>query len=115
MRRLINTKLFSLLEKMDGTFTPGEQDIAPVYDEFVDTVTSHCISTKGDVPAYFTLHYTRLELEGYQILLSYEGAGEKCTDPALYRPKPVVPHRSSAMDGGSSAGYSYIFRCGTQA
>lgn len=104
MRRLINTKLFSLLERMDGTFTPGEQDIAPVYDEFVDTVTSLCTSARGDVPAYFTLHYTRLELEGFQILLSDERAGGKCADPALHRPKPVVPERCPAMGGRSSAG-----------
>ena len=106
MKRLVNTKLFSLLERMDGTFTPGEQDIAPVYDEFVDTVTSLCTSARGDIPAYFTLHYTRLELEGLQILLSDEGAGAKCANPKLHRPLPVVPCRCSAMGGGSSAGRS---------
>ena len=112
MKRLINTKLFSVLEKMDGTFNPGEHDLKPVYDDFVQTVTSLCTSVKGDVPTYFTLQYTRLELEGLQILLSDEGAGEKCTNPKLHRSLSIVPVRRPAMGGGSSADCSYIFRYG---
>lgn len=77
MKRLINTRLFSLLDKMDGTFNSCNQNISPLYDEFVDTVTSLCISPKGDVPAYFTLQYTRLELERLQIRLSDEESKKK--------------------------------------
>lgn len=69
---LINKMLFPMLDRMDGTFDSCNQNISPLYDEFVDTVTSLSISPKGDVPAYFTLHYTRLELERLQIRLSDE-------------------------------------------
>lgn len=84
MKRLINTKLFCMLEKMDGTFNPGEEDMKFVYDDFVNSVTTLCTSATGDVPVYFTLHYTRLELEGLQIFLSDEGAGGKCANPELH-------------------------------
>ncbi|MBD8347824.1 hypothetical protein [Dysgonomonas sp. HGC4] len=97
MERLINTKLFCLLEKMDGTFNPDEPDIAPVYNDFVRTVTSLCTSARGNVPTYFTLHYTRLELEGVQILLSDEGAGEKCPNLILHYPLSVIPIYCPAM------------------
>ncbi|MBF0577158.1 hypothetical protein [Dysgonomonas sp. GY617] len=97
MERLIDTKLFSHLEKMNGAFNPDEPDIALLYNDFVRTVTLICTSDRGNVPAYFTMHYTRLELEGFQILLNDEGTGEKCPNPVLYYPLPVVPVCSPAM------------------
>lgn len=84
MKRLINTKLFSLLKKIDGTFNPSEQDTRSVYDDFVHKVTLLCTLAGGGVPAYFTMHYTRLELEGLHTLLGDGEAGEKCTNPKLY-------------------------------
>lgn len=84
MKRLVKTQLFFLLKKMDGTLNLNEDDIGSVYEDFVDKVTSLCISDKGDVPAYFTIQYTRLELEGFRMLLSDEGAGKKCSNSKLY-------------------------------
>lgn len=74
MKRLVNTQLFCLLKKVDGSFNLGEHDIRSVYEDFVYKVTILCTSEEGDIPAYFTIHYTRLELEGLQLLLSNEGA-----------------------------------------
>lgn len=77
MKRLVNTQLLCLLKKMDGTFNLGEYDIGSVYEDFVHRVTILCTSEKEDIPAYFTIHYTRLELEEFRMLLSDEGAGKK--------------------------------------
>lgn len=84
MKRLANTKLFSLLKNIDGTFNLGESDIRSVYEDFIHKVTSLCTSEKGEIPPYFTMHYTRLELEEFQTLLSDEGAGKKCSNSTLY-------------------------------
>lgn len=84
MKRLVNTQLFFLLKKMNGTFNLYEYDIGSVYEDFVSKVISLCLSDEGDVPAYFTMHYTRLELEGFRMLLSDESAEKKCPYSALY-------------------------------
>ncbi len=77
MKRLVNTQLLCLLKTMDGTCSFGEYDIGYVYEDFVHRVTNICISEQGDIPAYFTIHYTRLELEGFHVLLSNKEAGKK--------------------------------------
>lgn len=86
MKRLINTQLLCLLKKVDGTFNLGEYDIRSVYDDFVHRVTNLCISEKGDIPAYFTIHYTRLELEGLHMSLSNKRAEKKCSNSKLHSP-----------------------------
>lgn len=61
MKRLVNMQLFCLLNKMDGTFNPNEQEFLSVYDDFVYTVTSLCTSEiEKNVPTCFTKHYTRI-------------------------------------------------------
>ena len=70
MKRLLNTRLFCLLKKIDGTLEPGEQEMASVYDEFIYAVIKICISIEGCVPAYFTIQYTCLELQELQTVLS---------------------------------------------
>lgn len=70
MKRLLNTRLFCLLKKIDGTLEPGEQEMASVYDEFIYAVIKICISIEGGVPAYFTIQYTCLELQELQTVLS---------------------------------------------
>jgi hypothetical protein len=80
MKRLVNTKLFCLLKKMDGTFNPSEREIAPIYDEFVYSVTSICTSQKKGIPAYFTIHYTRLELQRLQTFLNGEKLEKKISN-----------------------------------
>ena len=77
MKRLINTQLLCLLKKMDGTFNLGKYDIESAYEDFVHKVTTLCTSEKESIPAYFTIHYTRLELEGFQMSLSDKGAEKK--------------------------------------
>lgn len=84
MNRLINTKLFSILEKANGTFTPENLDITPACDDFAHSVISLCTSAKEGVPAYFTLHHTRLKLEELQTLLSGRKAEKKYTDTQLH-------------------------------
>lgn len=84
MKRLVNTQLFCLLKKMDGTFNPCAQEIALVYDDFVYAVTLICTSPRRDVLAYFTIHYTRLELEGFQMSLRDKRAGKKCSNSKLH-------------------------------
>lgn len=85
MKRLVNTQLLCLLKKMNGTFNLSEYDIGLVYEDFVHRVTTLCTSEKGDIPAYFTIHYTRLELEEFQMLLSDEGTEKKCPYSMLHR------------------------------
>lgn len=63
MKRLVNTQLFCLLNKMDGTFNPNEQEFLSVYDDFVYTVTLLCTSREGNVPTFFTIQYARIELQ----------------------------------------------------
>lgn len=77
MKRLINTKLFSLFEKMNSSFKPGEEYMKLVYDDFVCAVAKLCTCAEAEVPIFFTLHYTRLELEAQFVSLSTEGAGKK--------------------------------------
>lgn len=84
MKRLVNTQLFCLLKKVDGVFNFGEHDIRSVYEDFVHQVTNLCTSEIGDTPAYFTIHYTRLELERFQVLFNNKGAGKKCSNSTLY-------------------------------
>lgn len=82
MKQLINTQIFKLLQK--STFNPAETDITLMYDEFVHSVTLLCTHSIVEVPAYFTLHYTRLELEVHQSRSKTKGAGEKYTNTGLY-------------------------------
>lgn len=73
MKRLVNTQLFCQLKKVDGAFNLKEHTIRSMYEDFVHKVTILCTSEEGDVPAYFTIHYTCLELEEFRISLSQEG------------------------------------------
>lgn len=77
MKRLLNTQLFCLLNQADKTFNMSKCDIRSAYEDFVHQVMALCTSEKGDIPAYFTIHYTRLELEKLQMSLSNEGAKKK--------------------------------------
>lgn len=97
MKRLVNTPLFCLLKKMDETFDVYEQEIAPVYDEFVYAVTTICTSKKGDIPAYFTIQYTCLELQQLQTVLNNEKL-KKNSYSKLHHSQPVVSYYRSGMD-----------------
>lgn len=90
MKRLTETRLFCALEKMDGVFNPADTDLAPMYDDFVQSAASLCTYSEGEVLPYFTLHYTRLQLESIQSSLNHKRAGEKCAGTGLYRPVPIV-------------------------
>lgn len=90
MNRLIQTELFSILEKDGVVFTGEKSDIAPAYDDFMRSVISLCTSAKEGIPAYFTLHYTRLKLEELQILPSDKKAKKKCADIKLHRPVSFI-------------------------
>ncbi|MFV0590338.1 MAG: hypothetical protein ACK5M7_03060 [Draconibacterium sp.] len=85
MKRLVNTQLFCLFKKMDGTLKLGESEIAPVYDEFVDTVIKICTSKEDDVPAYFTIQYTCLEMQQLRTMLNNETL-KKSPHPKLHHP-----------------------------
>lgn len=98
MKRLINAKLFCVLEKMHSSFEPSEKDLKSIYDDFVHKVIQLCISEEEDVYAYFTIHYTRLELEGFWILLSDEGTEKKCFNSKLHCSLPIVPIHCSRVD-----------------
>lgn len=77
MKRLTETRLFGALEKMDGVFDPADTDFGVLYDEFVQSAVTLCTSPQGDIASYFTLHYTRLQLESIRSSLSHKRAGEK--------------------------------------
>ena len=70
---------------MDGTLKLGEQEIARAYDEFVDTVIKICTSKENDVPAYFTIQYTCLEMQQLQTMLNNETL-KKSPHPKLHHP-----------------------------
>lgn len=84
MKKLLNTQLFCLLKKADGVFKFNKQELRSAYEDFVYKVTALCLSKKGDIPAYFIIHYTRLELEESLTLLSHKGEEKKCSNPKLY-------------------------------
>ncbi len=96
MKRLINTQLLTLLN-LKGTPNPADTDLMPMYDDFVHSAVSICTSAQADVPAYFTLHYTRLELEAFQSKLSIEGAGKKCVVNTVHRSLPCIHNHLRAM------------------
>lgn len=89
MRRLAQTKLFLLLNGTESIFNPTETDLQPVYDNFVHSVVGLCTSLEVEIPAYFTLHYARLELQGYRSVINQE-AGKKCADHRLHRQMLVL-------------------------
>lgn len=70
--------LFLLVDRIDDISNPTEIDLQPLYDDFVESVIALCTTAQGDVPAYFTLHYTRLELQEYRSAINSKGAGKKC-------------------------------------
>lgn len=86
MKKLANTQLLCLLKKMDETFNLSEYDLGSVYEDFVHRVIILCTSEIESIPAYFTIHYTRQELEEFRMLLNDEGAGKKCSNSKLYNP-----------------------------
>lgn len=77
MKRLIDTRTFSMFEKMDETFNPSELDLKRMYDIFVNKVSSLLTLTEEEVQVYLILHYTRLELQELQILLINKGSKKK--------------------------------------
>lgn len=77
MKRLIDTRTFSMFEKMDGTFNPSELYLKRMYDIFVNRVSSLFTLPEEDVQVYLILHYTRLELQELQILLINKGSKKK--------------------------------------
>lgn len=89
MKRLLDTQLLKLLNTK-GTFNPVDTDIKPMYDDFAHSAIFICTAAQGDVAAYFTLHYTRLELEAFQSKLSTEGAGKKCVANTVHRSLPCI-------------------------
>ena len=96
MKRLINTQLLTLLN-LKGTPNPADTDLMPMYDDFVHSAVSICTSAQADVPAYFTLHYTRLELEAFQSKLSNEGVEKKCVANTVHRSLPCIYTHLRAM------------------
>lgn len=72
MKRLINTKLFCLLREMDGILKICEQDMKSIYDDFIYNIIIICSDEKEIALAYFTIHYTYLELKQLRILLNTE-------------------------------------------
>lgn len=87
MKTLFDTQLLESLNAK-GRINFTDTDSATMYDEFVRSVIALCTSTNESYPAYFTLHYTRLELESYQSRLCPEGAEKKYTDYRLHPPLP---------------------------
>lgn len=85
MKRLVNTQLFCLLKKIDGTFNPSEQEFSLVYDDFIYTVTSLCTSQTEEIPAYFIIHYTRLELYRIQAIFNNKRLEKKSSYTKLHR------------------------------
>lgn len=66
-----------MLEKKDGLNNLSNQDMSLAYEEFAQSVTSLFSLDKWNVPSYFTMHYTRLELERLQTLLKNESKKKK--------------------------------------
>lgn len=75
MRRLINTKLFKLLEQSENEPETGDLHFRLTYDEFVNRVSDLCTSRENPMANLFTLAYTRLELKSHQCRLSIQGGG----------------------------------------
>lgn len=89
MRRLINTKLFKLLEQSENESETGDLHFRLAYDEFVNRVSDLCTSRENPMANLFTLAYTRLELKSHQCRQSTQGAEKKRTDCRLAEQKPV--------------------------
>lgn len=80
MRRLINTKLFKLLEQPENESETGDLHFRLAYDEFVNRVSDLCTSRENSMANLFTLAYTRLELKTQLSVLSTQRAEKKRTD-----------------------------------
>lgn len=89
MKRLLDTQLLKLLNTK-GTFNTVDTDITSIYDDFAHSAIFICTATQGEASAYFTLNYTRLELEAFQSKLSTEGAEKKCVANAVHQSLPCI-------------------------
>ncbi len=78
MKRLMKTRLFKLLDNLKGTFDPGGIDQQSVYDEFVQSIVLLCTTRETEMPTYFTLNYTRLELQQLLSAESTKRMEKKC-------------------------------------
>lgn len=74
MRRLINTKLFKLLEQPENESETGDLHFRLAYDEFVNRISDICTSRENSMANLFTLAYTRLELKTQLSVLSTQRA-----------------------------------------
>lgn len=77
MKRLINTKLFLMLEKKNEVLDLSNENMRSIYDDFAQSVTSLCSLSKCNTLSYFTMHYTRLELERLQASFIMENSKKK--------------------------------------
>lgn len=90
MKRLINTKLFLMLEKKDEVLDLSNENMKSIYDDFAQSVTSLCSLGKWNTLSYFTMHYTRLELEKLQTSFSPKSSKKKSANSKLYYSLSVV-------------------------
>lgn len=76
MKRLTETAMFRQLSTSDS-FDPDKTSLKTMYDDFAHAIIDVCTSRQAKVPAYFTLHYTRSEVDQLTLAENTKGAGEK--------------------------------------
>ncbi len=83
METLTETPFFLLLADQNGKTIASETELTSVYKEFIRSVVRLCTAGVGECPAFFTLNYTRFELEQLQLKNAANGTGGKCTNRVI--------------------------------
>lgn len=77
MENLTRTPFFCMLSQQNGTCTTEE--LSSTYKEFVYQLVQICANNLYEIPPYFVLNYTRVELIGLQEIYKANGTGKKCS------------------------------------
>lgn len=78
METLTGTTFFYLLSgQITATASPEKTALETAYKEFVHLVVDKCMGAATQIPAYFTLNYTRIELAQLQKEKFATGAEKK--------------------------------------
>jgi hypothetical protein len=84
MESLTETTFFCLLSGKGTTAkVQGETTLESAYKDFAHLVVDKCTAAAAEIPAYFTLNYTRIELAQLQRDELASGSGKKCGNSKL--------------------------------
>lgn len=76
MKQLTETAMFRQLSTGEA-LKSNEAVLKTIYEDFAHAVVEICTCEQRDIPAYFTLDYTRSEFDQLTFAASTQGSGKK--------------------------------------